>query len=418
MRLLFLTNFYPPASRGGYEQWCQEIAEDLRSRGHEIVVLTSRSQAADQLPDEPEWIRRELHLEMPLVSLRNGIEFFTSRKRREAENLERLRQILHNEHPDAVVVWGMWNLPRSLPALAEDLLPGRVVYYMGDYWPTLPSQYVYYWQAPARNWATAIPKALLKLAAKPILAGEELPALHFAHVLFPTHFMCNDFKQRGLRLQETAIIYGAVDIKPYLTSGHTSGHTSTWQESTWTLLYAGRLTHEKGVHTAIEAVAKLVFGREMTNIHLTIAGGGDADYVADLRRLIQSEKLESYVTLVGPQSPDAMPELYSRSDMLLFTSLWDEPFGRVLVEAMAAGVIVLGTATGGARELLVDNENALLFPPGDADRLAARLLEVVDSPALRQRLIEGGRQTAIERFDSQRMADEIEAYLERMVVTL
>jgi glycogen synthase len=414
MKLLFLTNFYPPASRGGYEQWCQEMADTLRSRGHQIVVLTSRSQADDGLPAEPEWIRRELHLEMPLVSLRNGIEFFTSRKRREEENLDRLRQILHNERPDAVLIWGMWNLPRSLAALAEALLPGRVVYYMGDYWPTLPSQYVYYWQAPARNWATTLPKALLKLAAKPILAGEKLPALHFAHVLFPTHFMCNDFKRRGLRLQETAIIYGAVDLKPYLTSGH----TSTRQDDTWELLYAGRLTHEKGVHTAIEAVAKLVFGHEMQKIHLTIAGGGDTDYVADLRRLIQRERLESYVTLLGPQLPEAMPELYSRTHMLLFTSLWDEPFGRVLVEAMAAGVIVVGTATGGAKELLVDSENALLFPPGDADRLATRLLEVVDSPVLRQRLIEGGRQTAIERFDSQRMADEIEAYLERMVVTL
>ena len=41
MRILFLSNFYPPVSRGGYEQWCQEVADGLVARGHEVTVLTS-----------------------------------------------------------------------------------------------------------------------------------------------------------------------------------------------------------------------------------------------------------------------------------------------------------------------------------------------------------------------------------------
>lgn len=411
MKLLFLTNFYPPASRGGYERWCQEVAEDLRHRGHEIIVLTSCGHADPALAGESGWIRRELHLEMALVSLRNGVEFFTSRKRREAENLHCLTQILEDERPDAVLVWGMWNLSRSLPALAEARLPGRVIYYMGDYWPTLPTQYEEYWRAPARSWATRLPKAMLNIAAQQALAGEEIPTLQFAHVIFPTRFMREDFEQRGIPVRESAVIYGAVDLHPY-GNGH---HAPVGEKERLSLLYAGRLTHEKGVHTAVEAVGKLVNSLDLPTIHLTIVGSGDPDYVDFLHQRIRRDGIEEHVTLAGPQPASAMPGIYRDADILLFTSIWDEPFGRVLVEAMASGVVVVGTATGGAGELLLEEENALLFPPEDADALAAQIHRLAASPILRKQLSDCGRQMATQQFDIRRMSAEIEAYLQRVV---
>ena len=75
MRLLFLSNLYPPYGQGGYEEWCQEMATQLRARGHEIIVLTSRHALERADNNDPSWVRRELHLEMELVSLRNGIQF-------------------------------------------------------------------------------------------------------------------------------------------------------------------------------------------------------------------------------------------------------------------------------------------------------------------------------------------------------
>jgi hypothetical protein len=79
MQILFLSNFYPPASRGGYEQWCQEALRGLRSRGHEVIVLASDF-GKNRLPDrDPVWVHRSLHLEMELASFRNTIQFFTHR---------------------------------------------------------------------------------------------------------------------------------------------------------------------------------------------------------------------------------------------------------------------------------------------------------------------------------------------------
>ncbi len=412
MRLLFLSNFYPPASRGGYEQWCQEVTEGLRGRGHQVLVLTSRH-GQDRLKEpDPIWVRRELHLEMEFISLRNGLQFFTSRKARERENLDRLRRLVEEFAPDAILIWGMWNLPRSTPALAEAMMPGRVVYYMGDYWPTLPSQYEFYWQAPARTWATAFPKFLLRPIARRMLAREKRPEPGFAYVIFPTAFMRDEFRRRGLSPQETKIIYGAIDTSLYQFRNGSSGEQ---QGGRLSLLYVGRLTQEKGVHTAIQAVGDLVHRHGYHHLSLAVVGTGEPDYEAHLHHLVRHHEVESFVTCLGAQPKESLPKLYGEADVLLFTSIWPEPFGRVLIEAMASGVVVIGTSCGGAGEILVHNENALVFPPGDAAGLTAQIVRLIESPSLRFQLAQAGRMTAIEKFDIRRMTGEIEAYMQSIV---
>ena len=413
MRLLLISNFYPPASRGGFEQWCQEVAEGLCARGHQVVVLTSRHGQGQQEGADPDWVRRELYLEMELATLRNGLQFFTSRKAHENQNLLRLRQLVESFEPDTILIWGMWNLPRSLPALAEKLRPGRVAYYMGDYWPTLPSQHEVYWQVPPRNWMTGIPKALLKPVAQRVLAGEDKPSPKLERVIFPTAFMRDEFERKGISPIETRVIYGAIDTSLY---PYRNGSSDAQQDGDLSLLYIGRLLPDKGIHTAIEALGDLVHRRGFNQLKLNVIGTGEPEYEGHLRQLAGEEKVQPLVTFLGAQPKEAMPDFYGQADLFLFTSVWPEPFGRVIVEAMASGVPVVGTATGGAAEILVENENALLFPPGDAIGLAERIARLVESPDLRRRLAKGGRQTALDKFDLQRMTTDIEAYLQEVAI--
>ena len=413
MRVLFLTNFYPPASHGGYEQWCQEMAEQMRNCGHDVVILTSQYRQEDITQGEPDWIHRDLHLEMDIsLSLYNGLQFFTHRKAREQENLSRLRELIKDLNPDAILVWGMWNLHRSLPALAEKLMPGRVAYYIGDYWPTLPSQHKFYWEAPARNWLISVPKRLLKLFAMQVLNREKKPALEFSHVMLPTAFMRDELERKGVAFQNVKIVYGAVDTTLYPFHDRSSNIP---QNETLSLLYVGRLTSDKGVHTAIEALGYLVNQKGVKSLKLSIVGDGDSEYKAYLHQLIQQNNIDSLVTFLGAQPKEALPKFYGRADIFLFTSIWPEPFGRVLVEALASGVVVVGTATGGAAEILSENENALFFPPGNAVELATQIVRLAKTPSLRQRLARAGQQAALEKFSANRMAGEIKSYLQEIV---
>ncbi|MCB0177008.1 MAG: glycosyltransferase family 4 protein [Anaerolineae bacterium] len=412
-RTLFITNFYPPASQGGYEQWCQEVAEELRRRGHDVIVLTSRHKRQELSAIEPDWIQRNLHLEMDFASFRNGIQFFTHRKQREKENLACIQQLIRDFSPNFVVVWGMWNLSRSIPAVAEKSMPGRVVYYMGDYWPTLPTQYQHYWEAPARNGLTSLPKRILGPIALQMLTKEKVPSLEFSHILFPTTFMYEEFKRNGVKLNQTKVIYGAVDTNLYRTQNGKS--LSKFADGKLSLLYVGRLTPEKGVHTAIEALRLLIEQHGPNVAKLTIAGTGEADYETELHHLVRQKNLEKSVTFIGAQPKEAMPSIYHQADIFLFTSIWQEPFGRVLVEAMASGILVIGTATGGASDILTDHENALVFAPNNAVDLAEKITYLMDKPQLRQKLTKAGYRTAFEKFDIQRMTTEIETYLQSIV---
>ena len=407
MKLLFLTNFYPPASRGGYEQWCQEVADGLINRGHEVLVLTSTHGRNGSQKTDPSWVKRELFLEMEFASLRNAFNFFTVRKKREQENLTRLQAVIAGYKPDVILVWGMWNFPRSLPALAEKLIPGRVAYYIGDYWLTLPSQFENYWNAPARNFITGLPKLLLKPLSQKILANEERPTLNVDHALFPSAFMREELERKDITPVKTKIIYGAID-----TSRYVDIQTDAAKNKNISLLYIGRLTREKGVRTAIEATANLVNDNGLKDVTLVIVGDGDADYINELHRLVEQKNIVSFVTFIPAQPKEALPAFYHRSDIFLFTSIWPEPFGRVIVEAMASGVSVVGTSVGGAAEILSDNENALTFTPDDPSSLSQQLKRLIESPALREKLSTKGRETAIAQFDIQRMTTEIESYLQ------
>ncbi len=406
MRILSLTNFYPPVAQGGFEQWCQEVSEGLRARGHEVEVLTSRHRRA-AAPGDPPWVRRDLYLEMELASLRNGVRFFVGRRRRRQANLVCLRRLVARFRPDAILAWGMWNLDRSLPALAEQLLPDRTVYYMGDDWPTLPAQYRFYWQAAPRSRLTAWPKRALGSLALRMLARESLPALRFEHVLFPSRFMRDDLARRGVKARRSRVVYGAVDTTPYVSPGAPERRAGDG----WTLLYVGRLAPSKGVHVAVEAMAQLVHRLEIRGARLLIVGAGEARYEARLRALVRRERLEPFVEFVGRQGNRAMPEYYRRADVLLFTSLWPESFGRVLVEAMASGAVAVGAAVGGAAEILEHGQNALVSRPGDARDLAAQVARLIRDPDLWRRLSQAGRRVAVSRFDIKRMVDEIEEYL-------
>lgn len=408
MKLLFLTNFYPPAALGGYELWCQEVAESLKRRGHAVQVLTSRHDREFILDNRP-GVWRELHLEMTLTALRNSVDFFWGRARRETENQATLRRLMADFAPDVIVVWGMWNLSRSLAAAAEKMMPGRIVYFMGDYWPTLPDQFEQYWLSPPRSWVTGVPKRILGAAARRQMSREERPQLAFEHALFSSRFLQEELCSRGFAPVRSKIIYGAIDTSLYSKRHQEPKAPSGFPEQV-TLLFVGRLTRDKGVHTAIAALSELIHGRKYEDINLLIAGQGDPDYEAELRNLAEKEEISDRVHFLGPQPKEALPALYQRGDIFLFTSIWPEPFGRVIVEAMASGTAVVGTCTGGAAEILLDRDNGLAYEPDNPLELAEKVSYLIDYPAYKKKLEAAARQTALVQFDMLRMAVEIELY--------
>ena len=413
MRVLFLTNFYQVHGSGGEEQSCQQVVEGLKQRGHTTLVLTSMH-GSNNLPVEADGISRSLYLEMDLVPLRHSIIFFTNRKARENHNLQVFERVVQQFDPDIIFIWGMWNLPYSLPALAEARYPHKVVYRFATYWPTLPSQHEFYWRTPGRNWYSRLPKQVLAHVALAMLTREspKVP-LTFRHAMCVSAATRNLLVEAGVPISQARIIHTGLDVRHDLNGSEQ--HSPHPEDRSLNLLYAGRIYPEKGIETVIEAMIRLVNGQGKRDIRLSVAGSGSVEYENHLRQLVNQAGLSDNVFFLGWVPPAEMPELLGKHDVLVLPSIWPEPFSRAVLEGMSSGLVVIATRIGGTPEIIVDGKNGLLFTPKDPEDLAKKIAHLLDDPESRKQMMHAGRQTILERFTMTKMMDEIESYLQEVV---
>ena len=123
--------------------------------------------------------------------------------------------------------------------------------------------------------------------------------------------------------------------------------------------------------------------------------------IAELRQFATSLGVADRIGFTGfvPRPAAAIRTV----DIVVHASNKPEPFGRVIVEAMACAKPVISTAMGGAAELVEDGVTALTYPAGDANVLAARILQLAADPGLRHRLGAAGRAIAVAKFDRLRL---------------
>jgi glycosyltransferase involved in cell wall biosynthesis len=125
-----------------------------------------------------------------------------------------------------------------------------------------------------------------------------------------------------------------------------------------------------------------------------------------LERLISELGLSDRIELAGWQ--DDVARVLSTLDIMVSPSR-SEPFGLVILEAMAAGVPVIATASEGAVEIIEDGSTGRLVPIGEPKRLASEIGQLLDQPDERRRLAENARRAVETRFSIAKMADAVEA---------
>ena len=406
MRILFISAFYPPHVVGGWEQLTQDINRRLQERGHITHVLTSTYGV--ETPTKEENIDRLLTLQSNIYHYEP--RQFLGHKHRLKQDLAHTQKVIERFQPDVIFVHVMWNLSRGIAWLAEQLCPSQVVYYIANNWPHATDPHTAYWSDRAKNPVMNLAKQILAPIPLKIIKNENHNfSLSFEHVLCVSQAVKNDLAtQANIPLQNMRVVYNGVETELFVPP---SGWPRHRHHTSLSLLYAGSLNAHKGVHTAIQSLVILKQKYNCQDIHLTVVGSGHVDYEASLRQLVKAEGLEDQVHFPGRVPREEMPALLQKFDVLVFPSIWEEPLARMMQEAMAAGLVVVGTLTGGSGELLVEGETGLTFKPEDAAGLAHQIQTLAQNRDLFARLAQQGRQAVLERFDLNRMIDEIEAYL-------
>jgi glycosyltransferase involved in cell wall biosynthesis len=167
---------------------------------------------------------------------------------------------------------------------------------------------------------------------------------------------------------------------------------------------AGRLSHQKAFDILIPAMA------QAPGITLLLAGEGEDE--AMLRALAEQHGVADRVRFLGWRSDVA--NLFAMADIAVMPSRY-EPFGFVMLEAMAQGTPLILTNVKGPDEVAKNNQNSLTVPPENIDELAAALRTLRDDPALRKKLGAAGRQTIRDPYNEETSMQHLIAFYQRMV---
>jgi glycosyltransferase involved in cell wall biosynthesis len=345
LRILVLSNLYPPAVIGGYEIECDTVVTHLRER-HEVLVLTSNMDAraagaergiARTLPFLPH--RRVTKLLAPLHAVRAALA---------------TRRALREFRPDLVYVWNGSMIPQVAIRIAQGAgVP--VLFRVCEHWfgslyegdtvthalrrvgllrKALPAAIS--WNSEALRRMTPVPDAVT-----PTIERVTLPA-----TLQGEHFI-------GLQRHPSAEI---------------------------TIGFIGRVAAYKGADVAVRATA-LLASKHGVRARLLIAGTGLEDFLTELRELAAELGIGDQVELIGSRDTAGLAELLAGLHAVVVPSVWEEPAGLVAVEAALARVPVVASAVGGIPEIIGADGEALLCPPGDAEAFAAALATTFADPA-------------------------------------
>lgn len=391
MRVLAISNRYPPWSIGGYEATAAGTTAALRDGGHAVRVLTTLPDPSDRdaVSADPE-LHRALRWywrnhEFPELPFRTTIAL-------ERSNARVLQSQLRAFRPDAVLWWAMGGM--SLSLLEQVRRAGvPAVCVVGDDWIEYAPQvdrWIRLWRG-RRRFAARLAE---RLAGVPALIDLD----RAARWAFISEYTLETARATGLRLAEAVVIHPGVDERRFAYRA-----PKPWR---WRLLYCGRIDPRKGITTAIEALGRVPMAT------LTIDGNGDRRHSRELEEVAARLGVGDRVRFRASEH-SAVADAYAAADAVVFPVRWREPWGLVPLEAMATGRPVLASrAGGGAAEYLRDGENCLQFAPGDAGDLAAALERLAADDGLRERLVQGGRRTAA-RYTAGRFHEQLEAELER-----
>jgi len=176
------------------------------------------------------------------------------------------------------------------------------------------------------------------------------------------------------------------------------------------IAYASLVMPYKGAHVLMGALEALA--RRRVDFTCTIAGHStDPTFLASLHERARAPSLRGRVQLPGFLERAKLRELFARSNVLVFPSVFEEPFGISQVEAMAAGLTVVTSGTGGAAEIVEHEQTGLVFRSEDAEGLAEALASLPADPPRWERLGAAGQARAFAEFDMRRLADELDAEL-------
>ncbi len=422
MKILMVSNLYPPYYHGGYEVRCLQVAEALQRSGYEVCVLTSAyglplSTWANIQPYSEEmngvpvhrWLHQYAYGRQP--SFHRPWNIFQAK--RELWDTRQFLKLLKRFQPDIVNWW-------SMNGLAKTLLPLPQQWGIPDvHWiehPWMIQEYgiagekeagfwINFWEG---NWGPPLCRPVFRWIGRwweKRIELEGLPTRNFpnrpTHICFVSEYLRTMYREAGLEFPSSEIIYGGVPIAPFYEPIRPQDPLAPLR-----FLYAGQITPDRGLHTIIEALG-YVEASLRSQFTLSIAGyysANYANYFQQTQNRIKELGLTTCVSFLGKVLHSQMPQVYKQHDVLVFASTRPEGFPLTMVEAMLAGCAVVTTGSGGAMEIAT-LADLPLFPKDNPEALSRLLSHLITHRSEVMQIASHGQKVALQEFTFDRMME-------------
>jgi glycosyltransferase involved in cell wall biosynthesis len=384
MKILLAHNRYRSGTPSGENRVVDQEGEALSALGHEVVGFGRSSDEIGQ------WsVARKALLPARLIWSR--------------ESYRSLRAVLREQRPDVVHVHNTFPLLSAsvLHACRDESIP--VVVTVHNYRLACPSGTFYRGGAVCHDCVQGPPvqsvlhgcyrgsrAATIPFALDMTVHRQAWRSLISAYIFISA-------SQRDL-LQALDLTTDRVFVRHNLIPHRARLQT----KRTPTVVYAGRLDEVKGVRLLMAGWDRYRMKSGEPGLKLIVAGGGPLG-----EEMAAWASTRPSVEMKGTVSSDECAELISQARAVLMPSAWEEPFGLVAVEAMAAGVPPIAAGHGAFTELITPGVDGVLFSPGDPDALGLAITDVETNPEQYDVYGEQARKTYEEQFDPRRSVEDL-----------
>lgn len=352
MRVLLLSDWN--TNRGGAERYIVSLRDGLRDRGDQALLISCSAHSVDTAPSDARVYGSDFPPAQAFLQIANPIAGSSIRRHVKAFNpdVAVVSQFAYHLSPSALhAVSGIPHVIttmdyKSICPLGTRVLPDGTVCTQSAGISCRDNNCVGF-----AHWMRDVPR--YRLIRKGIARA--------SRVLCPTEWMARQFAQQGIDAQSVP-----------LGAEHPSRDFARNPAPHPKFVYAGRLSAEKGVTVLIRAFAKFV--ADVPHSSLTLVGDGPLRQTVE--RSIEKLDLARSVSLTGWVSPARVDAELSDAWALVAPSIWAEPFGLAVVEAIMRGVPVVASNRGGFAENVADNATGLLVEPGDEAGLVQGLRRI------------------------------------------
>lgn len=350
MKILIVNTYYYPNMIGGTENSVKILAENLQRKGNEVAIYSADSDSnmleVDTLNKVKiyrgnvgnyDLIAKMNKSENRITKVRNKLIELNNRSAR-----EEIEKVLEDFKPDIIHTNNLFGISNIIWKIAKEEYNIPVIHTLRDYWMLYP---------------IVSKEKLSKILFQPFMKKR---TKYVDIVTAPSNCTLNKFIQAGyFKNSIKQCVYNAINIDIEETKAIIEKRKIINEEKI-RFMYVGMLTENKGIRNLLEAFSKI----KDDNISLHIYGQGKLDNL-----VIQKEEQDYRIKYYGQVTTEELKEEWKKNDVLIVPSIWEEPFGRVVIEANQYGLPVIGANRAGILETINNINTGITYQYNDIEEL-------------------------------------------------